>query len=337
MVVETALYERLGVTHDASTDQIRRSYRQAALLWHPDRNRDNPEAAEKFKACLEAYEILSNPNQRTLYDAYGLSGVLRTASDSEVSPETRSAQPPRSSSSSSRAHRQRQYRQRPPPPTTFDQDFDDDDFFVFPQPMHFEFPQQRQTQARQTQTQTQSQSQSQSQSQQTPRFSFSSSFSFSTSTSSGGGGGSYSTHTQSWNSRDGHQSRRTSGTFGPGGNGSRQVDNSGGVNNNRRSYHRTSSHDGYADQNVAPHPQNTFTQNTVQAQGMQSQAQGMQSQAQGMQSQAQGMGGGFFDLGSNFNNIFAGMSNNFSSFFGNNVFGEPDPTTRPQQSRRPRQ
>ena len=313
MVLETALYERLGVTHDASTDQIRRSYRQAALLWHPDRNRNDPEAAEKFKACLEAYEILSNPNQRTLYDAYGLSGVLRTAADPEVSPE---AQPQRSSSS--RANRQRQYRQRPPPPS-FNEDFDDDDFFVFPQPMHFEYPSPRQTQARQTQTQ------SQSQSQPTPRFSFSSSFSFSTSTSSGGGGGSFTTHTQSWNSRDGHQSHRTSGTFGPGGSGSgsgsRRVDNSSNVDNSRRSYHRTSSHDGFTNENVVPQSQNMYTQNTRQAQGMQNPFN---------------MGGGFFDLSSNFNNIFAGMSNNFSSFFGN-VSGEPDPNTRPQQGRQPRQ
>lgn len=334
MVVETALYERLGVTHDASTDQIRRSYRQAALLWHPDRNRDDPAAAEKFKACLEAYEILSNPNQRTLYDAYGLSGVLRTGGDPEMSPE---AQPQRTTSStSSSSRRQRSYRQRPQPPPFDDSFFNDDDFLFPEQSAHFDFP--RPARPMHSQTQTQSQSQSQSQSQQAPRgFSFSSSFTFSTSSSTGGDpGGSYTTHTHSWNSRDGHQSHRSSGTFGPegprvsssnrdgGDDGSRRVD---GSSSSRRNSQRTRN---YTDENAVPQ----------RSQSMQSQQQSSSQPAQGMQhpfNNMGGSGGGMFDMGSNFNNLFAGMSNNFASFFGNNFFGEPESNTRPQQSRQRRQ
>lgn len=54
-------------------------YRKAALKWHPDKNKDNPEAAEKFKECSQAYEILSDPEKRKVYDQYGLEFLLRGA------------------------------------------------------------------------------------------------------------------------------------------------------------------------------------------------------------------------------------------------------------------
>lgn len=53
------------------------SLRKAALRWHPDKNKDNPEAAEKFKECSQAYEILSDPEKRKLYDQFGLEFILR--------------------------------------------------------------------------------------------------------------------------------------------------------------------------------------------------------------------------------------------------------------------
>lgn len=53
------------------------AYRKAALKWHPDKNKDNPDAAERFKECSQAYEILSDPEKRKIYDQYGLEVLLR--------------------------------------------------------------------------------------------------------------------------------------------------------------------------------------------------------------------------------------------------------------------
>lgn len=52
-------------------------YRKAALKWHPDKNKDDPAASEKFKECSQAYEILSDPEKRKIYDDYGLEFLLR--------------------------------------------------------------------------------------------------------------------------------------------------------------------------------------------------------------------------------------------------------------------
>ncbi|KAL7805581.1 DnaJ-domain-containing protein [Trichoderma longibrachiatum ATCC 18648] len=77
MVKETKLYDTLGVKPDASQDEIKKGYRKAALKWHPDKNKDNPNASEKFKECSQAYEILSDPEKRKIYDQYGLEFLLR--------------------------------------------------------------------------------------------------------------------------------------------------------------------------------------------------------------------------------------------------------------------
>ncbi|KAI1632239.1 hypothetical protein F4809DRAFT_108239 [Biscogniauxia mediterranea] len=77
MVKETKLYDQLSVKPDASQDEIKKAYRKAALKWHPDKNKDNPEAAERFKECSQAYEILSDPEKRKTYDQYGLEFLLR--------------------------------------------------------------------------------------------------------------------------------------------------------------------------------------------------------------------------------------------------------------------
>ena len=53
------------------------SYRKAALKFHPDKNKDNPNAGEKFKEVSQAYEILSDPEKRKVYDQYGLEFLLR--------------------------------------------------------------------------------------------------------------------------------------------------------------------------------------------------------------------------------------------------------------------
>ncbi|KAI1809057.1 hypothetical protein GGS20DRAFT_591129 [Poronia punctata] len=77
MVKETKLYDQLSVKPDATQDEIKKAYRKAALKWHPDKNKDNPNAAEKFKDCSQAYEILSDPEKRKVYDQYGLEFLLR--------------------------------------------------------------------------------------------------------------------------------------------------------------------------------------------------------------------------------------------------------------------
>ncbi|CAO2601779.1 DnaJ homolog subfamily B member 7 [Lemmus lemmus] len=69
-------YEVLGVQRYASPEDIKRAYRKVALKWHPDKNPENKEEAErKFKEVAEAYEVLSNGEKRNIYDKYGKEGL----------------------------------------------------------------------------------------------------------------------------------------------------------------------------------------------------------------------------------------------------------------------
>lgn len=69
-------YELLGVSRDASEKQIKKAYRKLALRWHPDKNQNNREEAEKkFKDLSEAYSVLTDPQKRKIYDRYGHSGL----------------------------------------------------------------------------------------------------------------------------------------------------------------------------------------------------------------------------------------------------------------------
>ncbi len=65
-------YDILGIGKSASADEIKKAYRKQALEWHPDRHKDNKEAAEKrFKEINEAYQVLSDSQKRQAYDQYG--------------------------------------------------------------------------------------------------------------------------------------------------------------------------------------------------------------------------------------------------------------------------
>ena len=70
-------YETLGVTKNASEDDIKKAYRKLAMKHHPDRNQGDGDkvAEEKFKDAKEAYEMLSDPQKRAAYDQYGHAGV----------------------------------------------------------------------------------------------------------------------------------------------------------------------------------------------------------------------------------------------------------------------
>ena len=68
-------YEVLGVQRNDDPQTIKKAYRRVAMENHPDRNPDNPEAEERFKEAAEAYEVLSDPEKRKVYDTYGHDGL----------------------------------------------------------------------------------------------------------------------------------------------------------------------------------------------------------------------------------------------------------------------
>lgn len=68
-------YEVLGVSKQASKDELKKAYRKMALKYHPDKNPDDKEAEEKFKEAASAYEVLSDDDKRSRYDRFGHAGV----------------------------------------------------------------------------------------------------------------------------------------------------------------------------------------------------------------------------------------------------------------------
>ncbi len=72
-------YEVLEVDRNADADTIKKAYRKQALKYHPDRNPGDKQAEERFKEAAEAYEVLSDPDKKAMYDRYGHSGLDQMA------------------------------------------------------------------------------------------------------------------------------------------------------------------------------------------------------------------------------------------------------------------
>src|SRR6187402_2676847 len=68
-------YTVLGLPRDASEEDIKKSYRELAMKYHPDRNPDDKSAEDKFKEAKEAYEVLCDARKRAAYDQFGHAGV----------------------------------------------------------------------------------------------------------------------------------------------------------------------------------------------------------------------------------------------------------------------
>ena len=75
MPAETEYYETLEISDTADEQDIRRAYKRLALKYHPDRNDGDLKAADQFKRVGEAYEVLNDPEKRSIYDAHGKSGL----------------------------------------------------------------------------------------------------------------------------------------------------------------------------------------------------------------------------------------------------------------------
>lgn len=77
-------YEVLGIKKDSSPQDIKKAYRKLAMKYHPDRNKGDKEAEEKFKKISEAYAVLSDAEKRKQYDTFGASGFQQRYSQEDI-------------------------------------------------------------------------------------------------------------------------------------------------------------------------------------------------------------------------------------------------------------
>lgn len=84
MPLKGDFYDILGVSRDAGDGDIKKAYRKLAKQYHPDANQEDEQAEAKFKLLTEAYEILSDPEKRRIYDAYGIDGLKQRGIDFDM-------------------------------------------------------------------------------------------------------------------------------------------------------------------------------------------------------------------------------------------------------------
>ena len=77
-------YSVLGIDRRASLDETKKAFRKKAMKYHPDRNKDNPRAEEKFKKVNEAYAVLSDEKKRSQYDRFGKDGFHQRFSQEDI-------------------------------------------------------------------------------------------------------------------------------------------------------------------------------------------------------------------------------------------------------------
>ncbi len=68
-------YDTLKLPREASDTEIKKAYKKLAMKHHPDRNNGDPESTETFKEVKKAYDILSDPQKKSVYDQYGHAGI----------------------------------------------------------------------------------------------------------------------------------------------------------------------------------------------------------------------------------------------------------------------
>ncbi|KAF0753224.1 hypothetical protein AaE_005782 [Aphanomyces astaci] len=87
MVQHTKFYELMGVEPTATPEELKKAYRRRALQLHPDKRGNSPEAQDEFTTMKNAYDVLSDPRQREIYDATGEDGLKMVNGFGEMSME----------------------------------------------------------------------------------------------------------------------------------------------------------------------------------------------------------------------------------------------------------
>jgi curved DNA-binding protein len=84
MAAEKNYYSILGVAKNSTPEAIKKQYRKLAMEYHPDQNKEDKEAEEKFKRINEAYAVLSDPKKRKQYDTFGSAGFHQRFSQEDI-------------------------------------------------------------------------------------------------------------------------------------------------------------------------------------------------------------------------------------------------------------